>query len=203
MLADGSAVEQHVHIEVCVQLLRCSQIVDQSKEHHGCLFSRIPPVSAIAIQHQPLRRAFQQRTLRVGVGEEAQGKGGALGAVVVIDVKQRAITRWPGDQRAGALGLRLEHLRDLRRTAIVGTQHNHAGQRQRFRGKIIAPRPEGFKRWRQISCIRQAECIDHVRSQSRDHSWMLGQLLLQIADAAGQVGIGLGVSCGSWPQPDQ
>ncbi len=54
-LGDSTAVEQHVHIEIRVQLLRGSEIIDQAKEHHGCLLGGVPPVSAVAIEHQPLR----------------------------------------------------------------------------------------------------------------------------------------------------
>jgi hypothetical protein len=73
-LADRGAVEQHVHIEIRVQLLRGGEIIHQAKEHHGCLFGRVPPVSAVAIEHQPLRGPFQQGALRIGMGEEAQAK---------------------------------------------------------------------------------------------------------------------------------
>ena len=37
-LADGGAIEHHIHIEIRVQLLRGGQIIHQAKEHHGCLF---------------------------------------------------------------------------------------------------------------------------------------------------------------------
>ena len=37
-LADGGAVERHIHIEIRVQLLRGGEIIHQAKEHHGCLF---------------------------------------------------------------------------------------------------------------------------------------------------------------------
>ena len=70
-LADGGAVEQHIHVEIRFQLLRGCEIVHQAKEHHGCLLGRVPPVSTVAIEHQPLRCAFEQGARGIGVGEEA------------------------------------------------------------------------------------------------------------------------------------